>query len=89
MDIYDNNNIDSNKCSLMSMVWIDRGIILTLIYQLVKNYKSIVNKKIIINNPEYRSFLSILFPDLVFRKYDQHNKNNFYFNIRQIIIVKF
>jgi hypothetical protein len=85
MDIYDNNNIDSNKCSLMSMVWIDRGIILTLIYQLVKNYKSIVNKKIIINNPEYRSFLSILFPDLVFRKYDQHNKNNFYFNIRQII----
>jgi hypothetical protein len=85
MDIYDNNNIDSNKCSLMSMVWIDRGIILTLIYQLVRKYKSIVNKKIIINNPEYRSFLSILFPDLVFSKYDQHNKNNFYFNIRQII----
>ena len=85
MNIYDNNNIDSNKCSLVSMVWIDRGIILTLIHYLVKYYKHLVNKIIIINNPEYRSFLSILFPNLFFNKYKEDNSNNFYFNIRQII----
>jgi len=80
-----NNILLNSQCKIINIVWIDRGIILTLIYYICKKYNDIYNKTIIINNKIYRKFLKYIFPQLKFKPYSNHNNNNFYFNIRQII----
>jgi hypothetical protein len=70
---------------MINIIWIDRGIILTIIYYILKYYKKILNKNIIINNHIYREFVSFLFPKLKFSKFEKHKSNNFYFNIRERI----
>ena len=74
-----------NQCNMINIIWIDRGIILTIIYYILKYYNELLNKTIIINNNIYRKFISKLFPDLVFYKFTKHNSRNFYFNIRETI----
>ncbi len=73
------------NCKTVNIVWIERGIILTIIYYIIKYNKKLKNKIIIINNKLYCQFFKILFPKLKFEIYKNHNKSNFYFNIRKII----
>jgi len=80
-----NNILLNNQCSIVNIVWIDRGIILTLIYYICKKYKILLGKNIIIDIKKYRKFIKYLFPELKFTCFKKHNSNNFYFNIRTII----
>jgi hypothetical protein len=75
----------NTKCKIVNTVWIERGIILTILYYLIKKYNLIINKIIIIENAKYRILFKLLFPKLIFEKYEKDNKKNFYFNIRKII----
>ena len=81
----DNQQIPNTNCKLVNTVWIERGIILTILYYLIKKYDLIINKIIIIENTKYRILFKLLFQELKFEKYEKDNKNNFYFNIRKII----
>ena len=81
----DNQQIPNTNCKLVNTVWIERGIILTILYYLIKKYDLIINKIIIIENTKYRILFKQLFPKLKFEKYEKDNRNNFYFNIRKII----
>jgi len=80
-----NQQIPNTKCKIVNTVWIERGIILTILYYLIKKYNLIINKIIIIENAKYRILFKLLFPKLIFEKYEKDNKKNFYFNIRKII----
>jgi hypothetical protein len=80
-----NQQILNTKCKIVNTVWIERGIILTILYYLIKKYDLIINKIIIIENAKYRILFKLLFPKLIFEKYEKDNKKNFYFNIRKII----
>lgn len=77
-----------NKCKLVNVVWIERGILLVIIACMLKKYKMLLNRNIIIDNDRYREFMKILFPTHKFQKYSQHHQNNFYFNIRKIIYMQ-
>lgn len=80
-----NRQLQNNTCKIVNTVWIDRGIILTILYYLTKKYDKLKDKIIIINNPKYRKLFRLLFPKLIFEKYKKHNNQNFYINIRTII----
>jgi hypothetical protein len=71
-----------------SIIWIERGIIFTLIKIIIRNYSLIKNKVIIIDNVFYRKLMKKLFINLKFSKFTKHNKNNFYINIRNIVYKK-
>jgi len=88
------NKIIPNYCNIVNIVWIDRGILLGIIYYIIVLYRSIKNKKIIIDNKRYRKILRILFPEFKFIRttrsiMEQDNKKDdkkyFYFNIRKNI----
>ena len=74
-----------NNCKIVNIVWIDRGIILSIIYFILKYYDELVNKVIIITNDMYRIYIKLLFPNLKIKDYKKHKSNNFYFNINKII----
>lgn len=84
------NKIIKYNNKLINIIWPDRGIKLAIIYNILKYYNKIKNKNIIINNKDYRVFAKIMFPELIIIKFKNNieNKNNFYFNIREIIIKK-
>lgn len=75
----------NNNCNIVNTVWIDKGIILTVLYYLIKKYNKLLNKKIIIEITRYRILFKILFPKLNFYSFEKDDKTNFYFNIRKII----
>lgn len=81
---YDNNN----KCKLINIVWIERGVLLTIMSYILKKYKTLLEKIIIIENERLRNFLKILFPVHNFQKFITHGPNNFYFNVRKIIYMQ-
>jgi hypothetical protein len=74
------------KCKPINIIWIERGILYTIIYYIIKNYDKIKNKIIIIDNKIYRKILKKLFNNLIFKKYNENKEssNNFYFNVRKI-----
>ncbi len=74
-----------NNCKIVNIVWIERGIILTLIYYIIKYYDKLQTNIIIVDNELYCNFLRTLFPKLSFKMYKEHEDINFYFNIRKII----
>ena len=78
--IYKNNAYPTVKINT-----IDRGIKLILISCIIKYYKIIKNKTVIIDNIEYRNLMKRLFPELTITPYTTHSSDNFYFNIRSII----
>jgi len=85
------NNIINYNHKLINIIWNDRGIKITLIYNILKYYNKIKNKNIIINNKDYRLFAKIMFPELIFKKFnyrDINYKDNYYFNIKEILIKK-
>lgn len=71
------------KCNMVNMVWVDRGIILTIIKFITKFYGEIMNKNIYIENDMYRNIISKIFRNMSFT--NKVGKNTFYFNIRKII----
>lgn len=75
----------NQDCKMINIIWIERGIILTIIYYILKKYNDLIKKNIIIDNTNYCIFFKKLFPKLNFNKFISHKKNNFYFNIRKII----
>ena len=77
--------LNYNECKIINIVWIERGILITIIYYILKKYIMLLNKIIIIDNIKYCKFLKIIFPKLKFNIFNKHNDNNFYFNIRKII----
>jgi hypothetical protein len=79
------NILPNNQCKMINIVWIERGILLTIIYYIIKKFDEIKKKNIIIDNLRYIHFLKILFPTLTFSKFNKHKTANFYFNIRNII----
>ena len=58
-----------NSYDVSDFVWLDRGIKLALIYNILKYYKLLIDKIIIIDNNNYRKMARLLFPDLEFKKY--------------------
>ena len=74
-----------NNCKIVNIVWIDRGIILSIIYFILKYYDELVNKIIIITEDMYRIYIKFLFPKLKIKDYKKHKSKNFYFNINKII----
>ena len=85
------NSIINYNYNLVNIVWIDRGIKIAIIYNLLKYYNKIKNKYIIIENKDYRYFSKKMFPELKFKKYKKNDikfKKNFYFNIKNILIKK-
>jgi hypothetical protein len=74
-----------NNCKIVNIVWIDRGIILSIIYFILKYYDELVDKVIIITEDMYRIYVKSLFPKLKIEDYKKHKSNNFYFNIKKII----
>lgn len=74
-----------DNCKLINIVWIDRGILLSIIAYIINSYQKLLNKNNIINIKHYRYLLRNFFPDLKFYKYKGDDNNNFYFNIRTII----
>ena len=74
-----------NNCKIVNIVWIDRGIILSIIFFILKYYDELINKTIIITEDLYRIFINMLFPKLKIENYKKHKSYNFYFNIRKII----
>jgi len=80
------NNINTNiNCKLVNIVWIERGILLTIIYFVLKYYDILKHKVIIVDNTMYCDFLNYIFKNLIFKKFKKHKSYNFYFNIRKII----
>jgi hypothetical protein len=75
---------NNSKCKLVNIVWIERGILLSLVYYIIKDYNNLLNKTIILDVKRYQYFLKTLFPDLKFSQFSKHNAKNFYFNIRKI-----
>jgi len=75
----------NNQCRIVNIVWIERGIIITIIYYILKKYILLLNRTIIIDNIRYCKFFKILFPKLNFEIFKKHNNDNFYFNIRKVI----
>jgi hypothetical protein len=74
-----------NKCNLVDIIWIERGILLMLIYFIIKNYNNLEKKKIVINNKKLRNFLQGVFLNLNFLdKFEKNKSDYFYFNIRSI-----
>ena len=74
-----------NNCKIVNIVWIDRGIILSIIYFILKYYDELVDKIIIITEDMYRIYVKSLFPKLKIEDYEKHRSKNFYFNIKKII----
>lgn len=74
-----------NNCKIVNIVWIDRGIILSIIYFILKYYDELIDKIIIISEDMYRIFIKSLFSKLKIEDYKNHKSNNFYFNIKKII----
>jgi hypothetical protein len=74
-----------NNCKIVNIVWIDRGIILSIIYFILKYYDELIDKVLIITEDIYRIYIKTLFPKLQIEDYIKHRSNNFYFNIRKII----
>ena len=75
------NILPNNQCKMINIVWIERGILLTLIYYIIKKYDNLKNKIIIIDNLKYIKLLNIFFPKLKFSIFKTHKSSNFYFNI--------
>ena len=77
----------SQNCKLVNIVWIERGILLCLMYYIIKHYKTIFVKNLIVEPVQYRRFLRLIFPKLIIKKYNEHdnNRDNFYFNIRRLL----
>jgi hypothetical protein len=75
----------NNYCRISYVIWNDRGIILSIIYMILKKYKKLKNRILIINNKTYRTIIKQIFPELIFDKYNKDNEDNFYFNIRSVI----
>ena len=65
----------------------NKGILLGLLYFILKNYKNLINKKIIINLTKYTKILKILFLDLNFLDKLTESNNNFNININTKEIV--
>jgi len=42
--------LPNNKCKIINIVWIERGIILSIIYIIIKNYSKLKDKIIIFDN---------------------------------------
>jgi len=76
---------NNTNCRIINIVWIERGILFAIFAYILKNYDKLIDKIIIIDNKNYRTFFSIIFPKLKFNKYKDENSHNFYFNIRRII----
>jgi hypothetical protein len=80
------NNINTTiNCKPVNIVWIERGILLTIIYFVLKYYDILKYKIIIVDNALYCEFLNYIFKKLIFKKFKKHKSYNFYFNIRKII----
>jgi hypothetical protein len=52
---------------------------------ILKKYKKLKNRILIINNKTYRTIIKQIFPELTFDRYREDNEDNFYFNIRSVI----
>ena len=74
-----------NSCNFVNVVWIDRGIKLTIMYHILKLYNKLKDKVIIINDNNHRHFIKTIFPNLIFSEFKKHSKKLFYFNIRETI----
>ena len=77
--------LPNNQCKIINIVWIERGILLTIIYYIIKKYKELKKRRIIIDNKRHIKLLKLFFPKLKFRTFKKHKSKNFYFNIRNII----
>ena len=81
--------INTNECKLINIIWIERGIKLAIINNILKLYNKLKKKRIIIHNYEYRIFATTMFPNLKFKSFDKSdidNPKNYYFNIKHELI---
>lgn len=72
----------SNNCVPYNIKWEDRGILLGLIYFILKKYKKLKYEDIYIHDDKYRAILSYLFPECDFTNVTR--KNQFNISIKSI-----
>lgn len=72
------------NCKEVNLVWVERGIIVIMIYIILKNYDKYKNKKIYIPNKNLNIFFSYIFDRLIFVD-DLKGKDVIIFNIRKQI----
>jgi hypothetical protein len=82
---YGLTNIPKRDCFLVSMTWVDRGILLAIMNYLSKYHDNLRDRNIIIQDKIYRNFATQMFPELKITKFKKHSSDNFYFNIRKTI----
>lgn len=58
------------------IIWIDRGIIISLVYIILKKYNKLKEKYLIIRNNRIRNFLEFLFPKLNFINNERNRYSN-------------
>lgn len=73
-----NNNI----CKKMELTWENKGIVLGIIYFLLKKNNFLKNKRIIITNKRTRKIMKYLFDDLNIKKIPYQSEDNFYINLK-------
>jgi hypothetical protein len=73
------------NCNTVNIVWIERGIILIIIYNILENYNKLKNKKIYLSNKKLIVFFSYIFSELKFIDTFTNKKNIYIFNIRNSI----
>lgn len=67
--------MDRNKVP-ENIVWIDRGIIISLVYIILKKYNKLKDKYLIIRQNRIRKFLEFLFPKLNFINNEKNRYSN-------------
>lgn len=73
------------NCNTVNIVWIERGLIIIIIYNILKNYNKLKNKKIYLSNKKLIVFFSYIFSELKFIDTFTNKKNIYIFNIRNSI----
>ena len=73
------------NCKEVNIVWVERGIVVILIYMIIKNYSSLKNKVIYISNKNLKVFFSYIFSELQFTDSDKNTKKIYYLNVRKNI----
>ena len=89
MSINIKNLKNKDKCikNEISTISENKGILLGLLYFILKNYNNLINNKININLTKFKKILKILFPDLNFLDKFTETNNSFNININTKEIV--
>jgi hypothetical protein len=77
------SNNNNNDCIIANIKWEDRGILLGIIYHILKKYKKLKYEEIYIADDKFRAMLQYIFSDLEFTK-KKRTKDQYIISIKNI-----